>query len=81
MGQENLRGNKSMQTKEIEILLNAFHMAQNIKQSKPIYILFFVDITVFLKSHQFGLHFNNVLLGVKFFLLSLSTDVIYQTNL
>jgi len=56
-------------------------MAQNIKLFKTKNVLFFVDFNVFLKSQQFGLHFNNNFLGVKFVLFSLSTDEIYQTNL
>jgi hypothetical protein len=56
-------------------------MTQIVKQFKPKNVLFLVDITVFLTSQKFGLHFNNILLSVKFVLLSLSTDEIYQTNL
>jgi hypothetical protein len=55
-------------------------MAQNVKQFIPNF-LFFVNINVFLKSKKFGFHFNNILLGVKFVLLSLSTAEICQTNL
>jgi len=56
-------------------------MAQNVKHFKTQNCLFFVKINIFLKSQKFAQHFNNILLGVKFFLLSLNTDEFYQTNL
>jgi hypothetical protein len=54
-------------------------VAQTIKQSG--YLKCFIDFhyNTLLKSQQFGLHFNNILLGVKFVLLSRNTVVIHQT--
>ena len=45
------------------------------------FFFFVFNYNAFLKSQHFGLHFNNVSLGVKFVFLSGNTAVIQQTNL
>ena len=55
-------------------------VAQTIEQFGHLKFFIVFHYNVLLKNQQFGLHFNNVLLGVKFVLLSRNTDVIDQTK-
>ena len=66
--------------REIGNLVNMINGAQNSEMSKPLYFIYSLLTSIYSKSQEIELHFNNVLLGVKFVLLSLSKVVIYRTN-
>jgi len=57
---------------------NIVDVAKNVKIWAHRFYLFLVSINLFLESQNFELHFNNILLSVKYVLLSLHNDEIHE---